>query len=64
MAVARDLRGTDESVICVAGDAAFTCGVSYEALNNAAEQTKKTHRRTKRQRVEHRSERRRYCSLL
>ncbi len=41
MAVARDLRGSDESVVCVAGDAAFTCGVSYEALNNAAEQTKR-----------------------
>ncbi len=41
MAVARDLRGSDESVVCIAGDAAFTCGVSYEALNNAAEQTKR-----------------------
>src|SRR5215207_3802815 len=41
MAVARDLRGTDENVICIAGDAAFTCGVSYEALNNASEQTKR-----------------------
>src|SRR6187399_2367375 len=41
MAVARDLRGSDENVVCVAGDAAFTCGVSYEALNNVAEQTKK-----------------------
>jgi 1-deoxy-D-xylulose-5-phosphate synthase len=41
MAVARDLRGTDESVVCVAGDAAFTCGVTYEALNNISEQTKK-----------------------
>src|SRR6187402_2817267 len=41
MAVARDMRGTDENVICVAGDAAFTCGVSYEALNNAVEQTKR-----------------------
>src|SRR5262245_55492529 len=41
MAVARDLRGTDEHVVCVAGDAAFTCGVSYEGLNNAAEQTKR-----------------------
>src|SRR6478735_1585099 len=41
MAVARDLRGTDENVVCVAGDAAFTCGVSYEALNNASEQTKR-----------------------
>src|SRR6188508_785381 len=41
MAVARDLRGTDENVVCIAGDAAFTCGVSYEALNNASEQTKR-----------------------
>lgn len=41
MAVARDLRGTDENVVCIAGDAAFTCGVSYEALNNVAEQTKR-----------------------
>lgn len=41
MAVARDLRGSDEHVVCVAGDAAFTCGVSYEALNNAADQTKR-----------------------
>jgi 1-deoxy-D-xylulose-5-phosphate synthase len=41
MAVARDLRGTDEHVVAVAGDAAFTCGVTYEGLNNAAEQTKK-----------------------
>jgi 1-deoxy-D-xylulose-5-phosphate synthase len=41
MAVGRDLRGGDEHVVCVAGDAAFTCGVSYEALNNAAEQTKR-----------------------
>src|SRR5881275_2785168 len=41
MAVARDKRGTDESIVAIAGDAAFTCGVSYEALNNAAEQTKK-----------------------
>ncbi len=41
MAVARDLRGSDEHVVAVAGDAAFTCGVTYEALNNAAEQTKK-----------------------
>ena len=41
MAVGRDRRGSDENVICVAGDAAFTCGVTYEALNNVAEQTKK-----------------------
>ncbi len=41
MAVGRDRRGSNEHVVCVAGDAAFTCGVTYEALNNVAEQTKK-----------------------
>src|SRR6478672_12958518 len=41
MAVGRDQKGTDEHVICVAGDAAFTCGVSYEALNNVAHSTRK-----------------------
>ncbi|MBU3666567.1 MAG: 1-deoxy-D-xylulose-5-phosphate synthase [Chthoniobacterales bacterium] len=41
MAAARDLRGSDEHVIVVAGDAAFTCGVSFEALNNVTETTKR-----------------------
>ena len=41
MAVGRDLRGGDEHVVVVAGDAALTCGISYEALNNARSQTKK-----------------------
>lgn len=41
MAAARDLKGTGEHVIAIAGDAAFTCGPSYEALNNIAETTKK-----------------------
>ena len=41
MAVARDLKGTDEHVVVVAGDAALTCGVSYEALNNISESTRK-----------------------
>ena len=41
MAVGRDLRGTDENVVCVAGDAAFTCGPVFEALNNVASQTKR-----------------------
>src|SRR5579864_7427567 len=41
MAVGRDLKGSDEDVVVVAGDAAFTCGVTYEGLNNVAEQTKK-----------------------
>src|SRR5258708_26994901 len=29
MAVARDRRGSEENVVVVAGDAAFTCGISY-----------------------------------
>jgi 1-deoxy-D-xylulose-5-phosphate synthase len=41
MAVARDQRGSNEHVVCLAGDAAFTCGVTYEALNNVAKQTKR-----------------------
>ncbi len=34
MAVARDVAGGDEHVVCVAGDAAFTCGPTFEAMNN------------------------------
>ncbi len=41
MAVARDLSGGKEHVIAVAGDAAFTNGISFEALNNIGEQTKR-----------------------
>jgi 1-deoxy-D-xylulose-5-phosphate synthase len=41
MAVARDLAGGTEHVIAVAGDAAFTNGISFEALNNIADQTKR-----------------------
>ncbi len=41
MAVARDLAGGHENVIAVAGDAAFTNGISFEAMNNIAEQTKR-----------------------
>lgn len=41
MAAARDLKGTDEHVVAVAGDAAFTCGPTFEALNNIAETTKR-----------------------
>ncbi|MGH8048490.1 MAG: 1-deoxy-D-xylulose-5-phosphate synthase [Chthoniobacterales bacterium] len=39
MAVGRDLRKGKEHVVCIAGDAAFTCGVSFEALNNVANST-------------------------
>jgi len=41
MAVARDLAGTKENVIAFAGDAAFTNGISFEALNNISQQTKR-----------------------
>jgi 1-deoxy-D-xylulose-5-phosphate synthase len=41
MAVARDLSGGNEHVVAVAGDAAFTNGISFEALNNIADQTKR-----------------------
>ena len=41
MAVGRDLAGGNEHVIAVAGDAAFTNGISFEALNNIAEQTRR-----------------------
>src|SRR5438045_6181582 len=40
MAVGRDLHGSDEHVVVVAGNAALTCGISYEALNNVKAQTK------------------------
>ena len=35
MATARDLRHESHEVIAVLGDGALTCGLSYEALNNA-----------------------------
>jgi 1-deoxy-D-xylulose-5-phosphate synthase len=41
MAAARDLAGGDNHVVAVAGDAAFTCGPTLEALNNIAETTRK-----------------------
>jgi 1-deoxy-D-xylulose-5-phosphate synthase len=41
MAVARDRAGSDEHVVAVVGDAAFTCGITMEALNNASEYTKR-----------------------
>jgi 1-deoxy-D-xylulose-5-phosphate synthase len=39
MAVGRDKAGSDEHIVAIAGDAAFTCGISYEALNNVAAST-------------------------
>ncbi len=35
MAVARDLAGRDNNVVCVIGDGAMTAGMAYEAMNNA-----------------------------
>lgn len=41
MAVARDLRGGKEHIVALAGDAAFTCGVTFEGLNNISQYTKR-----------------------
>jgi 1-deoxy-D-xylulose-5-phosphate synthase len=41
MAVARDRMGGVENVVALAGDAAFTCGITYEALNNIALHTRR-----------------------
>ena len=41
MAAARDLNKDDCHVVALAGDAAFTCGPTLEALNNIAETTKR-----------------------
>ena len=41
MAVARDKQGSKNHVVALAGDAAFTCGITFEALNNIAHHTKK-----------------------
>ncbi len=35
LAVARDLSGGDNNVICVIGDGAMSAGMAYEAMNNA-----------------------------
>ncbi len=35
MATARDLRGDDYKVVVIVGDGALTCGLPYEAMNNA-----------------------------
>jgi len=41
MCAARDKLKSDENVVCIFGDAALTNGISYEALNNIANTTKK-----------------------
>jgi 1-deoxy-D-xylulose-5-phosphate synthase len=35
MAVARDLEGRENNVVCVIGDGAMSAGMAYEAMNNA-----------------------------
>ena len=35
MAVARDLAGGDNNIVCVIGDGAMSAGMAYEAMNNA-----------------------------
>src|ERR1700761_2603358 len=41
MATARDMKGGKEHVVALCGDAAFTCGITYEALNNISTHTKR-----------------------
>jgi len=41
MAVARDLSGGKEHIVALCGDAAFTNGISFEAMNNIAAQTRR-----------------------
>lgn len=41
MCVARDRRGGDEHIVCILGDGALTNGISYEALNNIANTTRR-----------------------
>lgn len=41
MATARDLKQTSEQVVAVIGDAALTCGITMEALNNIKASTQK-----------------------
>ncbi len=41
MATARDLHGSSEHVVAICGDAAFTCGITLEALNNVVSSTKR-----------------------
>jgi 1-deoxy-D-xylulose-5-phosphate synthase len=41
MATARDLKGSKEHVVAVCGDAAFTCGITVEAMNNVTSCTKR-----------------------
>ena len=41
MATARDLNQGKENIVAICGDAAFTCGVTLEALNNVTHNTKK-----------------------
>ena len=41
MAIARDCQRQDHHVLAVAGDAAFTCGITLEALNNVSANTKR-----------------------
>ena len=41
MAVARDLTGGDNNVVCVIGDGAMSAGMAYEAMNNAGSTNKR-----------------------
>src|SRR6201999_135033 len=40
MASARDMRGSKEHVVALCGEAAFTCGITYEAMTIASAHAK------------------------
>ena len=63
MAVARDLAGGTEHVIALAGDAAFTNGISFEALNNIRRSDQTADRGAERQRVVDRPQRGGDCEV-
>jgi 1-deoxy-D-xylulose-5-phosphate synthase len=64
MAVARDLAGGKEHVIAVAGDAAFTNGISLRGAQQHRRADQAADRGAQRQRVVHRPQRGRHRPLL
>ena len=50
MAVARNLSGGSNNVVCVIGDGAMSAGMAYEAMNNAGARDERPDRHLERQR--------------
>ena len=64
MAVGRDMAGGSEHIVALAGDAAFTNGISFEALNNIAVANEAADYCAERQRVVDRQECGGDCGVL